>query len=54
MDKQTDEWKDLKMAKWTEKLNLYIPEILYMPYVLLKPFQTENYNNRIQTNTTTM
>ena len=33
MDKQTDEGKDLQMVKLTERLNLYIPEILRMPYV---------------------
>ena len=51
MDKQTEEWKDLQMAKWTERLNIYIyiPETLCMPYVWLKPFQKEKYNNRIQT-----
>ena len=54
MDKQADERKDLQTAKWTERLNLYIPEILCMPYVWFKPFQKEKYNNRIQTYTTTM
>ena len=53
MDEQADERKDLQMAKWTERLNLYIPEILCMPYVWFKPFQKEKYNNRIQTHTTT-
>ena len=33
VDEQADEQKDLQMAKWTERLNLYIPEILFMPYV---------------------
>ena len=42
MDKQTDKQKDLQMAKRTERLNLYIPEILCMPYALLKPFQNQN------------
>ena len=35
-DEQADEQKDfllLQMAKWTEVLDLYIPEILCMPYV---------------------
>ena len=54
MDEQTDERKDLQMAKWAEGLNLYISEILYMPYVWLKPFQKEKCNNRIQTYTTTI
>ena len=54
MDEQTDERKDLQMAKWAEGLNLYIPEILCMPYVWLKPFQKEKHNNRIQTYTMTM
>ena len=54
MDEQTDERKDVQTAKWAEGLNLYIPEILRMPYVWLKPFQKEKYNNRIQTYTTTM
>ena len=39
MDEQADERKDLQTAKWTERLNLYIPEILYMPSVCFKPFQ---------------
>ena len=33
MDEQRDERKDLQMAKWAEGLNVYIPEILCMPYV---------------------
>ena len=33
MDEQADERKDLQTAKWTKRLNLYIPEILCMPYV---------------------
>ena len=39
MDEQADERKDLQTAKWTERLNLYIPEILCMLYVWFKPFQ---------------
>ena len=54
MDEQADEQKDLQTAKWTERLNLYIPKTLCMPYVWFKPFQKEKYNNRIQTYTTTM
>ena len=41
MDKQTDERKDLQTAIWAEELNLYITEILWLPYVWLKPFQKE-------------
>ena len=33
MDEQADKRKDLQTAKWTERLNLYISEILCMPYV---------------------
>ena len=34
MDEQADEGEDLQTAKLTERLNLYIPEILcIMPYV---------------------
>ena len=52
-NRRTNE-KNLQTAKWTERLNLYIPEILCMPYVLLKPFQRENYNSKIRTYTMTM
>ena len=38
-DLKVDKWtnrrtnEDLQTAKWTERLNLYIPEILCMPYL---------------------
>ena len=51
MDEQADKRIYLQTAKWTERLNLYIPEILCMPYV---SFQKEKNNNRIQTYTMTM
>ena len=54
MDEHADEQKGLQTAKWTERLNLYIPEIFYVTDVWFKPFQKEKYNNRIQTYTTTM
>ena len=35
MDEQADERKDLQTAKWTERLHLYIPEILCVPYCMI-------------------
>ena len=42
MDEQTDERKDLQTAIWTERLNLYIPEMLCVPMYDLNPFKKKN------------